>query len=232
MPPARRAPNSPPRSPAQRRGGRGGGGRPGFGTRIGINGKFAVSVTLSRDEETRQTILKRWELPSGHALDPIVLVKEGTVDAFLSADHRSVLVNVREQADQDESSTFWRRLFNTDRQGTMRFFGAGRIQQRHRAGRPRACCRTQANGGYAREYRAATGAARAGHDEWQSSVGASAGTAARGTASGGYSVKQALGLLFSNVKRELPQAEIIQEPFKAKPTTKDLRALPTVLAFG
>jgi hypothetical protein len=63
---------------------------------------------LTRDEDAREVILKRWDRSTETALDPIVLAKAGVVDAVLSLDCRTVLVNLREQAEQEESPTYWR----------------------------------------------------------------------------------------------------------------------------
>jgi hypothetical protein len=91
--------------------GPGPGGRAGrgpFAPRVGANGPYFVAIAIQRDDEVREVLLKRWDRASETALDPIVLAKAGVVDASLSADFRTVLVNLREQPDQEESSTFWR----------------------------------------------------------------------------------------------------------------------------
>jgi hypothetical protein len=87
--------------------GPGGRGRP-FAPRAGASGPYFVAITLTRDEETREVILKRWDRATDTALEPIVLAKTGVVDAALSVDCRTVLVNLREQAEQEESPTYWR----------------------------------------------------------------------------------------------------------------------------
>jgi hypothetical protein len=111
------APDDAPSPPALKlpaeiaRGARGPGGRGGrgpFAPRAGANGPYIVAIAMQRDEETREVILKRWDRSTNTALDPIVLAKAGVVDATLSVDCRTVLVNLREQADQEESSTYWR----------------------------------------------------------------------------------------------------------------------------
>jgi hypothetical protein len=87
--------------------GRGGFGPRGAAARVGTTGKYAVSLNLVRDEEARLAVLKRWELASGKALEPIVLSKGYAVEAYLAADNRSALVHVREREDDDESPTRW-----------------------------------------------------------------------------------------------------------------------------
>jgi hypothetical protein len=107
------APSPPaPKLPAEiARGARGPGGRgrgP-FSPMAGANGPYFVALSIQRDDdEVREVILKRWDRSSSVALDPVVLAKGGWVSATLSVDCRTVLLNLREQAEQEESPTYWR----------------------------------------------------------------------------------------------------------------------------
>jgi hypothetical protein len=104
-PPALKLPDEIARGP---RGPGGRGGRGAFAPRAGVNGPYFVAITIARDEEVREVILKRWDRSTDTALEPMVLAKTGVVEASLSIDFRTVLVNLREQPDQEESPTFWR----------------------------------------------------------------------------------------------------------------------------
>jgi hypothetical protein len=90
-------------------------GRRGMGTgSIAVDGKHIVSVALQTniekgevDIEKREVVLKRWELATEKALEPMVLTRASSLTATLSTDYRTVLVRVRETVEEDETA-YWR----------------------------------------------------------------------------------------------------------------------------
>jgi hypothetical protein len=96
-------------------GGRGGPGRGGLPARPfpaalpGVNGKHYVAVTVKRGAPTREAVLLRWDRTTQKALPPVVLAKsEQALTALLSADHRTALVRVRKESDEEDTRVVWR----------------------------------------------------------------------------------------------------------------------------